>query len=101
MSLKGGATEDKLLGIIRRYEAEVAALNARGDLSDEETDAWIDHASEILTELDGVPALTAASALAALNLVVEEEDIGEHSIYGDHFLELVDAVRDYIKSTAA
>jgi hypothetical protein len=93
--------EDKLLKIIRRYKAEVRDIDARHEgLSDEDIDAWRDRADAILAEGAGLPALTATTALAALDLVVEEEDIGEHSIYGEHFLELINAVRGYIASKA-
>jgi hypothetical protein len=45
--------------------------------------------------------LLSAGALAALDLVMEEEEVGTHNIFGDHFLELISAVRGYIKSTEA
>ncbi|MGA8692113.1 MAG: hypothetical protein WB662_20000 [Methyloceanibacter sp.] len=87
-------TQDKLLKVINHYKAEVAAINAVHDnLGDDEIDAWTDNADAILSEAAGLPALTAATALAALDLVVEEEDIGEH------FKGLIDAVRGYIIST--
>jgi len=92
--------DDKLLAVIGRYKAEVDAINAsHEDLSDEEIDAWVNRADAILTEAAGLPALTAASALAALDLVSDEEDIGEHSIFGDQFRSLIEAIRGYIAST--
>jgi hypothetical protein len=91
--------DDKLLALIRRYKAEVAAINASRDLSDEEIDAWTDRADGILAEAVGLPVLTTASAVAVIDLVIEEEDLGSHSIYGAQFLALIHAVRGYIAST--
>jgi len=95
-----GDTEDKLGELITRYRAEIAAINAKhDDLSEEDIDAWHDRANSILSAAARTPALNTASAIAALDLVVEEEDIGEHSIFGDHFKGLIKTVRDYIAST--
>jgi hypothetical protein len=91
--------DDKLLAVIRRYESELAAINASVDLSDEELDAWVDRTDATLVEAAGLPALTAASALAALDLVATEGQVDSHSIYGARFLELVRAARNYIAST--
>ena len=99
-SAKAAPSDDPLLEAIGRYKAEVAAIDARHeDLSDEDI-AWVDHADAMLTEAVGLPVLSAASAIAVIDLVIEEEDIGKHSIYGDQFLALVKAARDYIASTA-
>ncbi len=98
-SLRVHPGDDKLLAVIRRYESELVAINTSGDLSDEELDAWIDRADAILVEAAGLPALTAASALAALDLVATEGQLDSHSIYGERFLELVRAARNYIAST--
>jgi hypothetical protein len=92
--------DDKLLALIRRYKAEVAAINASRDLSDEELDAWIDRADAILAEAVGLPVLTTASAVAVIDLVIEEEDLGSHSIYGEQFLALLKTARNYIATTA-
>jgi hypothetical protein len=85
--------------VIRRYKSEIAAINASGDLSDEELDAWVDRTDAILAEAAGLPALTAASALAALDLVATEGQLGSHGIYRAQFLELVNAASCYIAST--
>ena len=100
-SVKAHPGDDKLLTVIRRYKSEVDAINASGNLSDEEVDAWVDKADAILTEAAGLPVLTTACALAVIDLVVDEEDIGSHSIYGEHFRALINAVRDHIASTEA
>ena len=80
LSVSAAPTDDKLRAVIRRYESELAAINASVDLSDEELDAWVDRTDAILVEAAGLPALTAASALAALDLVVTEGQLGSHSI---------------------
>ena len=95
-SVKANPGDDKLLTVIRRYKSEVAAINASGDLSDEEIDAWMDRADAILAEAVSLPVLTAASALAALDLVIAE---GLHSVLGKQFWALINAVRDHIAST--
>ena len=46
--------------------------------------------------MEGLPVLTAAGALAALDLVVKESS---HSVLEDQFLAFILAVRDYIAST--
>ena len=51
-------------------------------------------------EAASLPALTAASAVAALDLVVAEGQVGSHSVYGERFVELVKAARGYIVLTA-
>jgi hypothetical protein len=99
LSVSSAPSDDKLLAVIRSYKSEIAAINASSDLSDEELDAWVDRADAILMEAAGLPALTAASAVAALELVVAEGQVDSHSIYGERFLELVNAARGYIAST--
>jgi hypothetical protein len=91
LSVRSAPRDDKLLAVIRRYESELAALNASRGLTDEELDAWVDRTDAILVEAAGLPALTAASALAALDLVATEGQVDSHSIYGERFLELVRA----------
>ena len=93
------AKADPLLKVICRYRAEIAAVNASHGLSDEELDAWVDRADAILMEAASLPALTAASAVAALDLVVAEGQVGSHSVYGERFVELINAARDYIALT--
>lgn len=104
----GVATEDKLLGIIRRYEASVDETNAQCELrgmKDDELDARIDRSCEILANVVGLPAATAADALAALNFVIRE-NIEENGLHPDGFpfdaaiASLLASVRGYIASTA-
>jgi hypothetical protein len=99
LSVRSSPRDDKLLAVIRSYKSEITAINASGDLSDDELDAWVDRADAILMEAAGLPALTAASAVAALELVVAEGQVGSHSVYGERFVELVRAARDYIALT--
>jgi len=68
-------------------------------LTDADIDAWHERAETLLRRMVVLPA-GAASSLAALDLVVREEDIGDHSIFGEYHLELIKAVRAYIASTA-
>jgi hypothetical protein len=90
---------DKLLTLIRCYRAEIAAINSSGDLSDEEIDAWVDRADAILTEAVGLPVLTTASAMAVIDLFVEDQALTQHCDYGDEFEALVRAARNYIALT--
>ena len=92
--------DDKLLTVIRRYRAEIDAVNASHGLSDEEVNAWVDWADAILIETIGLPVLTTASAVAVISLFVDDPQIFQHWLYGDEFLALVKASRDYIASTA-
>jgi hypothetical protein len=61
-----------LLPLLRRYQEAEAAPNTSGPLSNEESDAWADANAELLKDTFGLPALTAASALAALDVVIAE-----------------------------
>jgi hypothetical protein len=93
--------DDPLLKIIDRYKAELAAIDAvHDDLTDADIDAWVDHADAILAEAASLPVLSATSAVAVIDLVIEEEDIGQHSIYGEQFLALLKAAQGYIVRTA-
>jgi hypothetical protein len=88
--------DDKLLDLIRRYKSEIEAVNASRGWNDDEIDDQTDKAYAILEEMDGLPVLTTAGALAALDLVVKESS---HSVLDDQHLALIRAVRDYIAST--
>lgn len=88
--------DDKFLDVIRRYESEIDAINASRGWSDDEIADRTDRAYAILEEMEGLPVLTAAGALAALDLVVKESS---HSVLEDQFLAFILAVRDYIAST--
>jgi hypothetical protein len=101
MLAKAAPGDDPLLDAIGRYRAEIAAINAARDLEDEELDAWVDRADAILMEATDLPVLTAASALAVISLFIDDSwMLSQHSVYGDEFLALVKAARDYIASTA-
>jgi hypothetical protein len=90
VSIKAEPTGDKSIEVIRRYQSEIAAINGRG-LSDEEIDARTDRADAMLWEGIGLPVLTAAGAVAALDLIIAEGDCA-------HFEDLINGVRDYIAS---
>ena len=100
MIAKADPGDDPLLELIRRYRTEIAAANATHGLTDEELDAWIDRADAILMEAVGLPVMTRASAIAVISLHVDEPLLTQHSVYGDEFLALVRAARNYIASTA-
>jgi hypothetical protein len=94
--LKAAPSDDKLLELIRGYKAEVAAINAAGELSDEELDARMDRADAILIDAVRLPVLTAAGAVAVIDLFVENDwPLTQHSVYGDEFLALVKTARNY------
>jgi hypothetical protein len=97
VSARADTRDDKLLATIRRYRAEINAVNASHGLSDEELDACIDRADAILVEAVGLPVLTTASAMAVISLFIDDVwMLSQHSVYGDAFLALAKAVRDYI-----
>ena len=99
-------SEDRIIEILRRYRAGCDALNAtckaRG-LSDEELDAIVNRNDTILAEVVGLPAVTAAGALAALDFVIQDQ---MEELHPDVFpfdgiiASLLDTVRAYIASTA-
>ena len=98
---KAQPAQDKHVELVNRYWAEIAAMNAKhDDLTEEEIEAAHDKIDGMFSSAADMPVLTAASAIAILDLVVKEEDIGEHNIFGEHFKGLIDAVRGYIASTA-
>jgi hypothetical protein len=68
------AGEDRVLTRIRRYDAEAEAFNSTEHKTDEESDAHADSTyNRTCSEFVGVPAMTAASAIAALDFVIREE----------------------------
>lgn len=98
--------EDRIIEILKRYQAGCDALNAtckvRG-LSDGELDAIVDRNDKTLAEVVGLPALTAAGALAALDFVIAEqmEELAPDVFPFDGIIaSLLDTVRGYIASTA-
>jgi hypothetical protein len=97
VSARADTRADKLLATIRRYRAEINAVNASHGLTDEVIDACIDRADAILVEAVGPPVLTTASAMAVISLFIDDVwMLSQHSVYGDAFLALAKAVRDYI-----
>ena len=97
VSARADTRDDKPLATIRRYRAEINAVNASHGLTDEAIDACIDRADAILVEAVGLPVLTTASAMAVISLFIDDVwMLSQHSVYGDAFLALAKAVRDYI-----
>lgn len=91
--------DDPLLAAIEHYRAEMAAINASGDLSDEEINAWVDRADRILKKAMKLPVLTTASAVAVIDLLLAERLIASHSIYGPEYVALAKSARNYIAAT--
>jgi hypothetical protein len=77
--------QDQLLDLIQRYKDEVASWKTKRDISDEGLDADIDRADAILGEVEGLTAIGAAGALAALDLLRIDDIIAEPGINGRHF----------------
>ena len=92
--------DDKLLRVISRYRAEIAAVNASHGLSDEDVDAWVDRADAIFMEVFGLPVLTTASAVAVISLLVDDLSLAQHWHYGDGVMALVKDARDYLARVA-
>ncbi len=97
---------DRLAMLVDRYYAEVDAFNSAGDMSDEETDALGDETyRKTLGDMIGVPATTAAGALAALAFL-ERETMEEYFECGHTYMfntliqSLVKAVRGHIERRA-
>ena len=91
--------KDRLLILIRRYEAGLAIIDLNDDPTNAEIEEWHDRAEAILEEATGLPCLTAASAVAVLGLVVSENMLENSSIFSEHFSAMVGAARDYLVST--
>ena len=95
------ADADGLLQVTAReqstgVEQSVQVKPSHG-LTDEAIDACIDRADAILVEAVGLPVLTTASAMAVISLFIDDVwMLSQHSVYGDAFLALAKAVRDYI-----
>jgi hypothetical protein len=92
--------DDPLLEIVSRYRAEIAAINASHDLTDEELDEWVDKADAMLLEAYGLPVLTAASAAAVIDLMISQGLITATWTDRDGLVALAKSTRDYIASTA-
>ena len=67
--------DDQLLPLIQRFQEAEAELNASGPISDEESDVRTDANNKLLSATFGL-ALTAESALAALDLVISAQAFG-------------------------
>jgi hypothetical protein len=99
---KAAAGGDRMLELIRLYRAQVKSISddcKRRGMEDEELDARCDQADDILAEAARSPCLTAASAIAALDLV-HEHDEGGYAVYGENRNNLLQAVKDYISFRA-
>jgi hypothetical protein len=97
---KADPASDALLEAIHRYRAEINAANSSHGLSDEDLDDWIDRADAILEEAVSLPVLTTASAMAVIDLFVDDGWIlAQHNLYGDELVVLVKTARNYIAST--
>ena len=100
-----GVGDDKLLTLVNRYKADMEEIRAFPNIPDEVLDAMMDKSYERLTEAIGQPALTAASALAAFNLLCEELNGEPKNPDAETNCELcmgtlIKAVKDYIALTA-
>jgi hypothetical protein len=75
VGLAGANPADDQLPLIRRFQEAEAELNASGPISDEESDVRTDANNKLLSATFGL-ALTAESALAALDLVISAQAFG-------------------------
>lgn len=97
---ESGPVSDPLLEGIRRYQAEIAALNATDyDLADEESDGWVDQADTILEEAIQHPVQTEQGARAVIGLVLEEPILLEHAWFEDRLPVLVKDARRVLALT--
>jgi hypothetical protein len=92
-TLSRRSSDDKLLTVIHRYNEAIAATYGLDD--DDAVDAGVDRADRIIARAVGMPALTSESALAALDLVVDD------NLPDGLIKPLLKAVRRYVASTAA
>lgn len=92
---------DRLLELIQLYRAHVKAIcddcDMR-DMNDDELDARCDRAEAFLAEAAKLSAMTAAGAMAALDLALERDD--SRYYIGRHRIGLLKAVRGYIAANA-
>jgi hypothetical protein len=94
-------THDRQLTLIREYEAELGIIDSIDDPSQRRVNAWQRKAHAILGEAASLPCLTAASAVAVLDLIVKDEMLESTTIFSDHFPALVGAVKDYLAGRVA
>ncbi len=98
---------DRLAILFDRYYAEVDTFNNAGiNMSDEETDALAKQGYiKTMRDMVGVPATTAAGALAALTYIEREAmqdyfECGQPNMFNDLIQSLVKAVRGHIERRA-
>jgi hypothetical protein len=101
MAVPAKHQDDRLLELSRLYRAHVKALcddyNMR-DMNDDELDARCGRADAFLAEAAKLSVTTAAGAMAALDLALEEDD--SRYYVGRHRIGLLKAVRGYIAVNA-
>ena len=94
---------DRLAMLIARYYAEVDVFNATDHPTDAESDALMEKTyMKTVAEMTGVPATTAAGALAALAFIEREEIVIDSDSDSDYafdamIMSLLKAVRGYIE----
>ncbi len=90
---------DRLAMLIDRYYAEVDVFNATDHPTDAELDALMEKTfMKTVAEMTGVPATTAAGALAALAFIEREEfDLNCSYRFDAMIQSLLKAVRGYIE----
>ena len=76
------ASDDELVGLINRYRAEIDVLNATRGISDDDLDAGVDRADEIIAEAVELPVLTMAGAVAVISLHIDASRDSCRSIAG-------------------
>ena len=99
----GAADDTVLLTAIRHYRDSVSNEALRG-FEDDELDAAVTAAQKPLVALIDAPVLTAAGALAALDLLIAEYHVevvnNYESEYMDIMTSLARSVRGYLASVA-
>ena len=90
---------DRLAMLIERYYAEVDVFNATHHPTDAEINAHSEETyDKTVVEMTGVPATTAAGALAALAFIEREKiDTDYPCEFDDMIQSLLQAVRGYIE----
>ena len=97
----------QLAALVRRYYDEVDAFNAIALATDEASDSLADATyNATMSKMIGVPARSADDALAAMDWLIREgadsmiELDPDGTAWAQTCVSLVNAVRDYIASTA-
>ena len=98
-----GRDDAALLAAIQHYRDGISR-GALADMSDDELDAAVDAAQKPLAALIDVPAVTAAGALAALDLLILDHHVEVVNEYESECMDimasLARAVRSYLASVA-